>query len=50
MYIIIAYTNSIEHHAIARELNIASSVLKGILNIDRNLAKYIINASGTMYG
>ena len=35
---------------IAKDLNIPSSDLKGILNIDLNLARYIINASGTLYG
>ena len=35
---------------IAKDLNMPSSDLKGILNIDLNLARYIINASGTLYG
>ena len=35
---------------IAKDLNIPSSDLNGTLNIDLNLAKYIINASGTLYG
>ena len=35
---------------IAKDLSMPSSVLNGILNMDLNLAKYIINASGTLHG